>query len=449
MSSNFHHIRTQRPVGQGLFHTGTIKVGGKAIRYVYDCGAVAKEPREREVNYFLKRPEIIGEGGAKEGIDILFLSHFHSDHVNGVMALVEGTRNIDTVVMPYLSEFERLNFIIASIVSSAGSTETGITIDYINFMQSPSNWFREREVENIIIVRGTDDHEGGTETPSPEIPPSETLLEVLRIRTDKLEKVKPPEDAAIDDEHVSDRQPFFIEAIDISGTSYYLDWTLWVFVPSDDRISKQLLLEELIKENVFANIGEARTILADASLIAKHMTKHGKQGKVVKAYENLIGKKKLNQTSMCLYSGPLPYLPHHNRRGTWDIRVVWRNTRYFWEQCTYNTELGDLPYNCRTGWIGTGDANFNFSDHMGQFSRHYNSVKPFVCSITIPHHGSHENFHPDLLNWAYWYVISAGRNNSYGHPDRSVSTAILDQAGALVWVNEDHETAFIESIRHD
>lgn len=66
--------RTFYPVGQGGFYSETFTTKNNKFNVVYDCGSVSSN-----VN-----PVISSSFNKNENIDILFISHFDSDHVNKI-----------------------------------------------------------------------------------------------------------------------------------------------------------------------------------------------------------------------------------------------------------------------------------------------------------------------------------------------------------------------------
>ncbi len=78
MSIELQVIRTIHPVGQGAFYAETLHRPGfnNDKHIVYDCGVMPLSKRlKEEINTFLPNNSII---------DVLFISHFHADHVNGI-----------------------------------------------------------------------------------------------------------------------------------------------------------------------------------------------------------------------------------------------------------------------------------------------------------------------------------------------------------------------------
>ncbi len=91
-------IRSFHPVGQGAFYSEIfLDARGCEFSVVYDCGSESNGlSLYEEVNDFRK----VLKGNK---IDLLFISHFHSDHINGLLHLLKGI-DVDKVVIPMLTD---------------------------------------------------------------------------------------------------------------------------------------------------------------------------------------------------------------------------------------------------------------------------------------------------------------------------------------------------------
>jgi len=123
------HSRVQHPVGHGFFHTARVNFNDIDYRYVYDCGG---SRMQRAIK------EFISDNEANADIGVLFLSHFHHDHVSGLDYLLPET-DVDTVVIPYVNHQERL-LLALNALEIAGSPGT-----YFRFLENPSRWLFNRE----------------------------------------------------------------------------------------------------------------------------------------------------------------------------------------------------------------------------------------------------------------------------------------------------------------
>lgn len=107
-------------VGQGLFYSGRIDYSyhyhcccepinlshnhnhyrfhrhDDSFRFVYDCGSISKN-HEMYLNRAIK-----SDFSKDEIIDLLFLSHFHEDHINGFNLLKNHCKEIKNIILPYL-----------------------------------------------------------------------------------------------------------------------------------------------------------------------------------------------------------------------------------------------------------------------------------------------------------------------------------------------------------
>ncbi len=94
-------IRTIQPVGQGGFYTeifsrDTGNGQRKEFCYVYDCGASNRGEPKNSISSALP----LGMP-----IEILFIFHFDSDHVNGIKEL-KRNHPIRCIVMPQFDDYK-------------------------------------------------------------------------------------------------------------------------------------------------------------------------------------------------------------------------------------------------------------------------------------------------------------------------------------------------------
>lgn len=115
--------RTFHPIGQGAFYTEKIVTDIKDYNVIYDCGSSTLKGNKLKKyvnNSFYENEEI----------DLLFISHFHADHINGLDFLKTRCK-IKKVVMPLLDDIAK---ILARISLMLDGENTAI-------IDNPSSYF--------------------------------------------------------------------------------------------------------------------------------------------------------------------------------------------------------------------------------------------------------------------------------------------------------------------
>jgi len=129
-------------VGQGLFYSGLIKNYKQQLSFVYDCGS--KSPNRGKIleDAIEEFSESFGDSTKK--IDLLVISHFHADHVNGLEKLLDMAE-VNTVVIPYFPPIVRLYYALAN---------PGQDKWYYEFLFDPVKYFlsRKEKIKKIILI---------------------------------------------------------------------------------------------------------------------------------------------------------------------------------------------------------------------------------------------------------------------------------------------------------
>lgn len=119
-----------RSVGHGLFAQGHVRTHGSPeifLRWVHDCGSTSYGPREREI---ARARRLLG---SPRRIDVLIVSHFDADHVNGLRELLRGVC-VRTVVLPYAAPADRLLFALRG--------QGPDSLEHIEFLASPTAYIQ-------------------------------------------------------------------------------------------------------------------------------------------------------------------------------------------------------------------------------------------------------------------------------------------------------------------
>lgn len=102
--------RTFWPVGQGAFYSELFYKDGKQDGLiVYDCGTRSGQ------EYVLKSIQDLEQLTGDIDIDILFISHFHSDHISGIKQLTSDYK-VKAIVLPYVSTAFRADVYIENYI---------------------------------------------------------------------------------------------------------------------------------------------------------------------------------------------------------------------------------------------------------------------------------------------------------------------------------------------
>ncbi|WP_206770221.1 MBL fold metallo-hydrolase, partial [Vibrio owensii] len=108
-------LRSFHPVGQGAFYTEEFS----GFTAVYDCGTdtIVGTGKSATRENTIKK-EIFSVFNNNARINVLFISHFHQDHVNGLQCLLSRC-NVDYIVLPYLQDFARIELLISSYAKNS------------------------------------------------------------------------------------------------------------------------------------------------------------------------------------------------------------------------------------------------------------------------------------------------------------------------------------------
>lgn len=139
------------PIGHGTFHTGLAwsLPGEYSFSWAYDCGSKRKSKTEAAISALTSSP--FNNGWTREEqIDLLVLSHFDNDHVNGVETFLR-TWAVKWLALPYTDLPQRL-------AQAAGLTTDRCSDSTALLQLSPLTWLRYRrlneQVESILVVDG-------------------------------------------------------------------------------------------------------------------------------------------------------------------------------------------------------------------------------------------------------------------------------------------------------
>lgn len=378
--------RVIHPIGQGAFYTERIRTNGKTFNIVYDCGGTTSYKVNR--NKPILEAEIKTFYGKNENIDLLFISHFDYDHVNGLKYLKDHC-NIKRVIMPLIPTAARWIYL------------SQLDDDLQLLMTNPGEFFGNDT--EIISVRYSN---GG------------------EFQQDEL---------VLNDNEPSPKQEI------VSGTIIqFRNLHDWCYIPfnfdEDARYKKliDLMASRRLELDKLLN-GDVDYIIAN-------------RAKINEAYKNVVKKNgSSNESSLIVYSGPVSDKHEYIKKYNYicNVSCLVRRFRYGCNMipfirkrvaCLY---LGDTDLNQVSGGYGIIEDIYH---NLGV-------VKDNIGTIQVPHHGSEKSFNDDILwyNKPSLYFASFGNQNRYGHPSYRVVEDI-EIHNHFVGVTEDRNSALVETI---
>jgi beta-lactamase superfamily II metal-dependent hydrolase len=156
-------------VGQGLFVEAVLSLSnGQSFNVVYDCGSTKKRHVSNAIDESVQR--------CSDPIDLLIISHFDKDHINGVLELLMK-RTVRRIMLPYMSKTMR-------IASAVIKQNCYLTYEQERVIADPvfSLWqfSLAREVQpTIYFVRepGSDDFDTDSEGAAREYPEQVNIID--------------------------------------------------------------------------------------------------------------------------------------------------------------------------------------------------------------------------------------------------------------------------------
>jgi hypothetical protein len=138
-------VRTQRPVGQGGFHTGqAISASGNSYTWIFDCSSTRRVQIEDGVTDWCAQ---------HSNVDCLFISHFEADHANGIEKLLKCAA-VQDVMLPYVGLYDLAITLIEAALN--GRSEDW----FVDLVEDPAGYFLNRGAGRVTC-RGF----GGASTP--------------------------------------------------------------------------------------------------------------------------------------------------------------------------------------------------------------------------------------------------------------------------------------------
>lgn len=363
------------PVGQGLFMSGRLsaKTGGH-FNWVYDCGSSsgAKERNDAIKKY---RSQL-----ANKPIDLVVLSHFDEDHINGIVALVKGL-HIKTLLLPYLPLWHRLLIAIGS-----GLTEDS---ELMPFYVNPASYLEsleEGQIDEIVFVPATE--------PDDVVPLAEDAPDFDRpIQGGEVDSRLPVTEDKADPALASEKK---IRVCILARRGRITVSALWEFVPYNDA-------------SMWPSVSS--TFINRVSVVARAFCAKPKWRKVAlkilkRIYQKTFGVGSIpaNVISLFLYSGPVGKQLQFGKR--------WSSTPLGYDHCRDNLAQ-----------LATGDGYLDTPARLTAMRSFFSPDRMRrVGLFQVMHHGAEPNWHVGLANIIKpaASIFSSDPNFTHGHPNAKV-----------------------------
>lgn len=428
MSSRLIQARVDfHGVGQGLFSSGYLGDNSHPdrFRWIYDCGTTSKRRYLTQaigkVASESRRP-----AATRPRLDLVFISHFDQDHINGLTALL-AMFTVGTLVLPYMPMAQRLAVAFAEHIDTQQ--------ELIEFFVDPVAYIARREgvdVEHIVLVpsSGGEGPAGDLGEVSPQPPESELGWNLLVDRA-------PPDGADQADDLAMFRTSAPASAQSITflrrGGRIRANY-VWEFIPYNDpdvapHPTHQFL--RLVIARRSALLSSAAEPARAAALAA-----------IRDAYDLHFGSSatERNEISLFVYAGatgigsmPLDSWMQQSSSGSraplWNAHCIHRHK--------------DDP---NPGVLYTGDGYLDSKPRLMRLTKFLGAVRlGRIRCLQVMHHGAEANWHRGVaaaLSPCASVFSSDPDHRRLGHPHAEVVRDFLPFGPVQVAVGRDFSCAF-------
>lgn len=332
--------------------TGRLTHGsGRVFNWVYDCGTTSGAA-QRDLSIASYRANLVNNH-----VDLVTLSHFDADHINGIVALLRNL-SVGHLLLPYVPLWRRLLVAMTEEID-AGDGLLDFFIDPVSYLSREIG----EGLKTVIFV---------PEASRDDIaPPTEESLIIEGPMGDPYIQSGEPPATSEGDPSVENSGRINVHFLQ-SGGGVIIPH-LWEFVPFNDPGKRPAMSTPFAKwcthiSKIFARSGPSR------SEALKRLKKH---------YNRRLGKtvEDKNVISTYLYSGPVGDSLRLQHYGA--------NT-----MVRFNAIKDNFSVLC------TGDAYLNNGTRLAALQRFYRADRRLERSgiFQVMHHGSSANWCPGLAN---------------------------------------------------
>ncbi|MDA3831835.1 MAG: MBL fold metallo-hydrolase [Spirochaetales bacterium] len=381
----FKHRRQQWAVGHGFFHTASIDIQGHTYRYIYDCGSKGQSTVSREIDRYITNEALEGRSS---DIDMLVVSHFHTDHIKGIPYLLSKAK-VKNLIIPYLSMDAQLSTLAQ--LASLGYQELD---DFSELIVNPSSWMRTQGSDEVQVTQISSGEVGGNDSENPVVDNG------ISINPGKVSH-------------------------EVSCNIFLQRNPFWQFkFYTEENATLATTITDMILAATGSNRSELESNLLDSDWIRQNWES------LKNAYTS-IGSDKQNITNLSMFSGPVG-----------DFGSMFANFQPGCSQSVYYHLMRELQ-----GWLGTGDAELKSPRSFSAFEKHFNNLLRQVDTVTVPHHGALKNYNAKIGDIGVRHVITANSevDPKGHHPASEVMVNLKTKSSSLNVVTKDESTALFDS----
>ena len=405
--------RVFHPVGQGAFYSEQIYSGNNVFEMVFDCGndrghneKKIKEYSPKLFDYFEHR--IINNKDKVWKIDLLFISHFHADHISFLITY-KGQYQVKNLIIPELSDKQIILLLIDVLLK-----KNEIDIDfqaYYQLLTDTKRFFGQ----NCHIIKINSDKSNESNL-------LKTFNPIFKLQyTDNKLIIYHPD----------------------PQSHYY--FPIWLYIPYDfikyfcrsdyQRKISTFFTKTKLTSELLMDVKDITEILKHIEKKLKNIEKKLKNINItplnyLKAQYMKINKD-LNKICLGVFSGPVPFHLYSYLRNL-DLKKY--NKIFKKQSCLYT---GDIPFKATKEINCVEEVRKLIIKSYASLSKLYfesedydfeNNFDWHIGTLQIPHHGSGSNYSDDFFKLKFINaVICFGLNNKYSHPNGELLLKLLEK----------------------
>ena len=321
-----------------------------------------------------------------EELDMLIISHFDEDHINGLPILLSKIEKISQIYIPYYGGISTyLLLVIYLYIHDFDLLKMESEIIFVDSNLETRDELSEENRENY------------------------NLDEKLKIGGIKLTKIK---------------------------TAIVNCKSLWKFKFYNTYLKNEESLTSIEKE--IENIINKHKCSSLSELLSQSNNSDIKK-ELQGIYNELCmssDTSKQNQSSLCVFHSPISDMLLFK-----DVEICYNSYKYceYYKYCKYCRYENDYHFKYTSGTMLVGDISLNESSRFDHFLEYYKNEMKNIKFFLTPHHGATRNWNSNILNNcpnAKFFLNSAGLNNPYGHPNSEVISDIIKDNRILCCSNK-------------